>query len=57
MACLKNLHSFFLLTFTITAIAPNMFRHMNDLPILYSVVGWYTIILTTFAIFCHILNI
>lgn len=50
---LKKLQSFFLLTFTIASIAPDMSRYVDDLAVLYSIIGRNAIELTAFTIFCH----
>lgn len=42
-----------LLAFTIATIASNMSRYVDDLAVLYSIIGRDAIELTAFAIFCH----
>ena len=43
----------FLLAFTIATIASDMSRYVDDLAVLYSIIGRNAIELTAFAIFCH----
>ena len=50
---LKKLQSFFLLTFTIAAIASDMSRHMNGLAILDSIIFRNAIEFTAITILCH----
>ena len=41
------------MAFTIATIASNMSRYVDDLAVLYSIIGRNAIELTAFAIFCH----
>ena len=49
----RKLKSFFLLSLTITPIAPNMSRHMDGFTILYPIIFRDAIELTAITILCH----